>query len=148
MESVGPGRTAQGGTYCGNVVGTAAADVTLGIIAQGDALKTIEARGQVLMEGISRILTDAGVAHHVLGVPAMFGIALSEEEPTDYRAWSGSDNDLYERIIMALVRNGAVPDPDSREPWFVCAAHSEQDVEDTLNYFEDAVRAVRGSHKE
>jgi glutamate-1-semialdehyde 2,1-aminomutase len=143
MESVGPGRTAQGGTYCGNVVGTAAADVTLGIIAQGDALKTIEARGQVLMEGIGRILTDAGVAHHVLGVPAMFSIALSEEEPTDYRAWSDSDNDLYERITMALVHNGAVPDPDSREPWFLCAAHSEQDVEDTLNYFEDAVRAAR-----
>ncbi|MBL7062778.1 MAG: aspartate aminotransferase family protein [Anaerolineae bacterium] len=145
MDSVGPGRTAHGGTYCGNVAGTAAADATLEIIAQGDALKTIEARGQALMEGISRILTDAGVAHHILGVPSMFGIAFCEEEPTDYRTWSNSDNDLYEKIMMALVHNGAIPDPDGREPWFVCAAHSEQDVDDTLNYFEDAVKTVKES---
>ena len=144
MGSVGPGRTAHGGTYCGNVVGTAAADATLEIIAQDDALRTIATRGKALIEGISRILTDAGVAHHVLGVPAMFGIALCEEEPTDYRTWSRSDNDLYERIMLALVHNGAMPDPDGREPWFLCAALSEQDVEDTLNYFEDAVKEVLG----
>jgi glutamate-1-semialdehyde 2,1-aminomutase len=144
MSSVGPGRTAHGGTYCGNTVGTAAADATLEIIAQGQALKTIEARGQALTQGISRILTDAGLAHHILGVPAMFGIALCEEEPTDYRTWARGDSDLYERIMMALVRCGAVPDPDGREPWFLCAALSEQDVADTLNYFEDAVKAVLG----
>jgi glutamate-1-semialdehyde 2,1-aminomutase len=145
MSSVGPGRTAQGGTYCGNVVGTAAADATLEIIAQGEALKVIEARGKALIRGISRILTDAGVAHHILGLPTMFGIALCEEEPTDYRTWIKSDNALYEEIMMALVHRGAVPDPDGREPWFLCAALSEKDVEDTLNYLEDAVKAVKGS---
>lgn len=142
MASVGPGRTAHGGTYCGNVVGTSAADATLEIIAQGDALKTIEARGKALMAGIGRILTDAGLPHHVLGVPAMFGVALCQEEPTDYRTWAKSDNALYERIMMALVHRGAVPDPDGREPWFLCAALSQQDVDDTLNYFEDAVKEV------
>jgi glutamate-1-semialdehyde 2,1-aminomutase len=142
MSSVGPGRTAHGGTYCGNVVGTAAADATLAIIAQGQVLKTIEARGQALMAGISRVLGDAGIAHHLLGVPAMFGIVLSEEVPTDYRTWAKSDTALYEKIMMALVRHGAAPDPDGREPWFLCAALTEQDVADTLNYLEDAVREV------
>ncbi len=124
------------------MVGTAAADATLEIIAQGDALKTIEARGKALMQGLSHILTDAGLAHHVLGVPAMFGIVLCQEEPTDYRTWFNSDNHLYEEIVMALVHRGVVPDPDGREPWFVCAAHSQQDVDDTLSYFESAVKEV------
>jgi glutamate-1-semialdehyde 2,1-aminomutase len=144
MDSVGPGRTAQGGTYCGNVVGTAAADATLEIIAQGKVLKTIEARGKALMKGISRILGDAGVAHHVLGPPAMFGIALCEEEPIDHRTWAKSDNALYEEIVTALIRSGAMPDADGCEPWFLCAALSEKDVGDTLNYFEDAVKAAKG----
>jgi glutamate-1-semialdehyde 2,1-aminomutase len=143
MDSVGPGRTAHGGTYCGNVVGTAAADATLEIIAQGEVLKTVEARGKALMEGIGRALTDAGVAHHVLGVPAMFGIALGEEEPTDYRAWAESDTALYEELMMTLVRKGALPEPDGREPWFICAALSEKDVEDTLSYFDDALKAIK-----
>ncbi|MCR4406479.1 MAG: aspartate aminotransferase family protein [Anaerolineae bacterium] len=147
MNSVGPGRTAHGGTYCGNVVGTAAADATLEIIAQGHVLKTIEARGKALMKGIHGILTDADITHHILGVPSMFGIAFCEEEPTDYRSWSKADSDLYERIAMALVHRGAVPDPDGREPWFLCAALSEKDVDDTLNYFEDAVKEVMAAQK-
>jgi glutamate-1-semialdehyde 2,1-aminomutase len=145
MNSVGPGRTAQGGTYCGNVVGTAAADATLEIIAQGEALRTIELRGKALMQGLSQILTDAGLAHQMLGVPAMFGIAFCEDKPVDYRSWDVGDSALYERMMMALVRNGAMPDPDGREPWFLCAALSEQDVADTLTYFEDAVKeTLRG----
>jgi glutamate-1-semialdehyde 2,1-aminomutase len=72
----------------------------------------------------------------------MFGIALCEEEPTDYRAWGETDTALYEELMMALVHKGALPEPDGREPWFLCAALSEKDVEDTLNYFEDALKAV------
>jgi len=143
MESVGPGRTAQGGTYCGNVVGTAAADAVLDILQDRNIYETMEKRGKRLQEGLSRILTDAAIPHHIMGPPAMFGIALCEEEPTDYRAWAESDNALYEEIMMALIERGAMPDPDGREPWFFSYAHSEQDVDDTLNYFEDAVRAVK-----
>jgi len=144
MSSLGPGRTAHGGTYAGNVVGTAAADATLEIIAKGEALKTIEARGKALMKGIHGILTDADLPHQFLGVPTMFGISFGEDKPTDYRTWAKTDTALYEEIMMHLVHNGAVPDPDGREPWFLCAALSEKDVEDTLNYFEDAVRQVKG----
>jgi glutamate-1-semialdehyde 2,1-aminomutase len=115
----------------------------LEIIAEGKALKTLEARGEVLMMGISRILTDAGLPHHMLGVPAMFGFALCEKEPTDYRTWNEGDEPMYERIMMGLIHRGAVPDPDGREPWFLCTALSESDVEDTLNYFEDAVRDAK-----
>jgi glutamate-1-semialdehyde 2,1-aminomutase len=140
MASVGPGRTAHGGTYTGNVVGTAAADATLEIIAKGEALKTIEERGKALMKGISGILTDADLPHHILGLPPMFGLVFSPDKPTDYRSWAQSDTDLYETIMMGMVRRGAIPEPDGREPWFLCAALSKTDVEDTLNYFEDSVK--------
>ena len=143
MASVGPGRTAHGGTYCGNVVGTAAADATLEIIAQGKALKAVEARGKALMKGIHGILTDADIVHHILGVPSMFGIAFCEEKPTDYRTWINTDADLYDGIMTAMIEKGAMPEPDGREPWFLCAALSEKDVEDTLNYFEDAVKQMQ-----
>jgi glutamate-1-semialdehyde 2,1-aminomutase len=145
MDSVGPGRTSHGGTYCGNTVGTAAADATLEIIAQGEALKTVDARGSALMEGIGEILTDAGFAHKILGPPSMFGITFGEEEPTDFRSWLKLDHDLYTAIMSALIRNGAMPDPDGGEPWFLCAALTEKDVGDTLNYFAEAVQEVKGS---
>ncbi len=37
-----------------------------------------------------------------------------------------------------------MPDPDSREPWFLCRAHSEQDIADTLEGFEAAVHEALG----
>jgi glutamate-1-semialdehyde 2,1-aminomutase len=143
MGSVGPGRTAHGGTYCGNVVGTAAADATLEIIAAGKALRTVEARGKVLMEGIGSILTDAGYAHHIVGLPTMFGIVFSETVPADFRAWMKADHELYTAIMSAVVRRGAMPDPDGGEPWFLCEALSEKDVADTLSFFEDAVKEIK-----
>jgi glutamate-1-semialdehyde 2,1-aminomutase len=119
MNSVGPGRTAHGGTYCGNIVGTAAADATLEIIAQGQALQTV-------------------------GHPSMFGISFSEEEPVDFRAWMRTDHDMYTSIMSALIERGAMPDPDGGEPWFLCAALSEQDVGDTLQFFAEAVQEAKG----
>ena len=143
MASVGPGRTAHGGTYCGNTAGTAAADATLELIAEGGVLDTVEARGKVLMDGIHTILTDAGIAHHVFGPPSMFGITFGEKKATDFRSWLKLDHAMYESIMMALLRRGAMPDPDGGEPWFLCASLSEKDVEDTLNWFEDAVKEVK-----
>jgi glutamate-1-semialdehyde aminotransferase len=32
---------------------------------------------------------------------------------------------------------------DGAEPWFLCAALSEKDVADTLNFFADAVKEVK-----
>jgi hypothetical protein len=35
-----------------------------------------------------------------------------------------------------------MPEVDGAEPWFLCAALSEEDVEATLNYFAEAVKEV------
>ena len=45
--------------------------------------------------------------------------------------------------MMGLFERGAMPEPDAGEPWFLCAALSEKDVGDTLNYFEDSVKEVK-----
>jgi glutamate-1-semialdehyde aminotransferase len=35
-----------------------------------------------------------------------------------------------------------MPEPDNREPWFLCYEHSEADIDETLNIFYDSVKAV------
>jgi glutamate-1-semialdehyde 2,1-aminomutase len=140
MMGIGLGKSAQGGTYCGNVCGTAAADATLEILATGEPYKILEARGKALVDGITSILNAAGVPHHITGIPLMFGIAFSEEKPIDARGWTQADGDLYEAISLGLIERGALPCPDDGEPWFLSAALSEQDVADTLTWFEEALK--------
>ena len=144
MMTIEPGSLAHGGTYSGNVVGAAAADATLEILENEPVLETINQRGKMLMIGIGEILTEAGIPHVVTGVPSMFGIFLGkDQEPKDFRDYLAGDGELYEEIGMELIRNGVQPDADGREPWFLCYSLSEQDVNETLNIFNDAVKEAK-----
>jgi glutamate-1-semialdehyde 2,1-aminomutase len=81
MDIIAPGQVAHGGTFCGNVVGTAAAAATLEILETTPALDTIHTRGARLRAGMGEVFTEAGVPHVFTGHPAMFGFML--EPKTD-----------------------------------------------------------------
>ena len=146
MGTIEPGRVAVGGTYCGNAVGAAAARATLDILAETDTLAQIHAKGTRLMQGLSEVLTEAGLEHEITGQPAMFGITLEpKERPVrDYRNTLASNSDLYEKIILALRPRGVEVEPDWREPFFLCGALTDADVDATLNAANDAIKEVKG----
>lgn len=144
MMTIEPGKMAHGGTYSGNVVGTSAAEATLKTLTTQPVFKTIEKRGQILMNGIDDILTEADIPHVITGVPSMFGILLgTNQEPYDFRDYLSGDGELYEKIAMEIIKNGIQPDADGREPWFLCYSLSEADVNETLNVFNDAVKRIK-----
>jgi glutamate-1-semialdehyde 2,1-aminomutase len=144
MGIIEDGGVSHGGTYTGNAVGVAAADATLEILETQPIIESINQRGQELMDGIGEILTAADIPHYVTGLPPMFGLLLGvTEEPVDFRAYAAGDDDLYERIAMALITRGVMPDGDGREPWFLCYRHDEQVIADTLTVFEDAVNDAK-----
>jgi len=143
MAVIGNG-VAHGGTYTGNVVGAAAADATLEILENEPIIETIFQRGQKLMDGVGEILTRHSVPHYITGLPPMFSAILGvDEEPTDFRAYCAGDSALYERLVMALIERGVMPDSDGREPWFLCYSHGEQEIAETLTAVEEAVREVK-----
>ena len=139
VMSVLPDRVSHGGTYAGNRVAAAAAVATLSILRDGTVLEGIRQRGLSIQRGLDRILSERGLAHTFTGVPAMFGIMFTEEEVREYRDWVKTDHDLYDAIAVGMQARGAMPEPDSREPWFLCAAHDDADEARTLEAFEGAV---------
>ena len=147
MGVIGYGSVAHGGTYSGNAVGVAAADATLQILEEEPIIETIFRNGQKLMDGIDEILTRHDVPHCMTGLPPILSFVLgTDEQPTDFRAYCAGDDVLYEKLAMALIDRGVMPDSDGREPWFLCYEHGEQVIADTLTAFEEAVQVVkRGS---
>jgi glutamate-1-semialdehyde 2,1-aminomutase len=144
MMTVEPGAMAHGGTYSGNVVGAVAGIATLECLDTEPIIETINNRGNALMSGIGEILTEADVPHVVIGAPSMFGVILgTDQEPHDFRDYFKGDGELYENLAYELIHRGVQPDGDAREPWFLCAALSEADVAETLNIFNDSVKAVK-----
>lgn len=142
MQMIGRG-VAQGGTFNNNRPGVAAAFATLSKLRQAPVLADLAAKGRRLMQGIETIFAQAEIPAAMSGYPAMFSFAIGIEKPTDQRSWSESDKDYYLRLMDELIENGVMPDHDPREPWFLCHAHTEQDLDETLEKFQDAVRVVK-----
>jgi len=73
----------------------------------------------------------------------MFGIMFTEQAPNEYRDWANSDHDLYDAVAMGMHARGAMPEPDSREPWFFCEAHAREDIVDrVVTIFSDSLDAA------
>jgi len=73
----------------------------------------------------------------------MFGIMFTEQAPNEYRDWANSDHDLYDAVAMGMHARGAMPEPDSREPWFICEAHAREDIVDrVVTIFSDSLDAA------
>jgi glutamate-1-semialdehyde 2,1-aminomutase len=96
------------------------------------------------MEGIERVLADRGVEGKVIGHPAMFSIYIGEGDLRDFRDTSKHNEELYEEILFAMIRRGVMPCPDALEPWFVCAAHTDEDVATTLQVFDESLVEALG----
>ena len=139
VEGWRQGGIAQAGTYSGNGVAAAAAKATVEELATGEPLARVEKVGRALMEGLERILADRGVEGKITGHPSMFSIFLGSGETREFRDTSRHDGDLYEDICMRMIRKGVMPVPDALEPWFICAAHSDEDVATSLQAFEEAL---------
>jgi glutamate-1-semialdehyde 2,1-aminomutase len=138
MRKLGRG-VAHGGTYTAHSVSLAAADRTLQILEDTDALERIADYGTRLRRGMSGLLHARGIPHSFVGHPSMSGLYFAADPPRNYRAWKSSDYAFYDAMAQVLHDEGVLCEPDSREPWFVSAAHDDSCLADTLRAFEIAV---------
>src|SRR3984885_9342407 len=138
MRKIGRG-VAHGGTYTAHPVSLAAAEKTLEILDETDALEHIASYGTRLRTGMGPILKARGIAHSFVGHPSMSGLYFAHEPPRTYRDWKGSDYTFYDAAARVLHDERVLCDPDSREPWFISAAHDDPCLRDTLAAFEVAI---------
>ena len=142
MEIIGHG-VSQGGTYTNNKPGIAGAYATLKVMQNEPVMETINMRGARLMNGLEQIFKTKGIPVTFNGYPGMFSFAVGLESVTCQREWSGSDREYYLRLAEAAMERGVMPDYDAREPWFLCYSHTDEDIDRTLEVYEDVVASTR-----
>jgi glutamate-1-semialdehyde 2,1-aminomutase len=136
MDLVGSGQVMHGGTYNTQSVSMAATVATLEAIKTGIPHLTIEITGQALMDGLTKELSSAGVAHEIVGYPSVFNVRFDLKGPTDYRSAIKANRERYANFAFNLLENGIRILP--RGTWFLSSAHESTDIDKTLN----AVRKV------
>jgi glutamate-1-semialdehyde 2,1-aminomutase len=130
MDVIGfpPDGVVHGGTYSGNLIAMSAADACLTVLDETDALATVDGVGARVRDTLGEVFTEAGLEHRFAGPAAMFGVHFASEVPQNYRDWRATKSELYAQFARNLIHEGLMLEPDSREPWFICEAHTEVDL--------------------
>ncbi len=142
MDVIGGGSVTHAGTFGANGVSMAAANAVLDILAESEVLQDLAKRGMRLKNGIDQILTDAGVTHQMCGHPNIQGFLITDRKVEEVRDLAYSNDNMYETIMNNMYNRGVWVENDPREPWFLCASHTDDIINETLNIFQDSVKAT------
>jgi glutamate-1-semialdehyde 2,1-aminomutase len=144
MEQLAPlGPVYQAGTLSGNPLAMAAGAATLKrlLADDGAAYRTLEALGARLEDGIRKAFDVAGAPWQVVRQGSILWMSLQPgEAPTSYECIAPEAADRYARLHRGLLDRGIYLAPSAYEVMFVSLAHSEDDIDQTVAAFHEAVR--------
>lgn len=143
MEKVAPeGPIYQAGTLSGNPLSMVAGLATIRELLSLDPYQELERLTRKLTDGISKILSDKGIAHRINQIASMFTVFFTDREVYDYESAKSSNTELFGRFFRALLKEGVLIPPSQFEAWFLSTAHQEEDIDLALERIDRAIRSL------
>jgi glutamate-1-semialdehyde 2,1-aminomutase len=139
MDALAPeGPVYQAGTLSGNPLATAAG---LAVLAELDdaSYAELERLAARLTDGLAKVFADAGVDAQVPRAWTLAGLFFSAAPVRDYDGARATDAERYAAFFHALLDEGVFLAPSAFESIFPSLAHTEADIDRTLDA---AARAV------
>lgn len=134
MEMVAPsGSVYQAGTLSGNPVVMRAGMETLRILSQSEIYTQLEALSSQLALGITAAGKERGIGLQVSRVGSILSTFFTAEPVIDYETACRADTGLYARFFHQMLSQGIYLPPSQFEACFVSAAHTQSDIEATIN---------------
>ncbi|MBI1298150.1 aminotransferase class III-fold pyridoxal phosphate-dependent enzyme [bacterium] len=132
------------GTFNSNVISMAASAAALKELEKdnGAIYDRLEETGADLMGGIQEIVGRLGLPVLVQGVPTAFHMSFTELSAIhDYRDYAiHCDKARYDKFTFEMLKRGVRL--IGRGIWYISAAHTPEQIAQTLTAVEDSLRAV------
>ncbi|MET0013457.1 MAG: glutamate-1-semialdehyde 2,1-aminomutase [Sedimenticola sp.] len=134
MQKIAPlGPVYQAGTLSGNPVAMTAGLTTLELISEPGFFEALTEKTTRLVSGLTAQARAAGVPVTSNQVGGMFGIFFTEaDQVTDFAQSTACHQDQFKAFFHAMLRHGVYMAPSAFEAGFVSAAHSDEDLEATI----------------
>ena len=132
----------QAGTFNGNAIACAAGLATLAELRKPGTYAKLFGTGTRLRDGLAAAVLKHGVAAQVSGEPPVFDIFFTDHPIVDYRATLTADRERIKRFNAELLRRGVVK---AVNKIYVSLAHTDEDVDETLEVFDQALAVIAES---
>jgi glutamate-1-semialdehyde 2,1-aminomutase len=144
MQLVAPaGPVYQAGTLSGNPLATAAGGAVLGYLEDHPEIYDhLERLGDLLDEGVGRIISSQGYPLTWNRVGAMASLFFTEGPVSDWPSASAGDLERFANFFHGMLDEGIYLAPSPYEALFLSAAHSEADVSRTIEAMERVLARV------
>ncbi len=140
MEPVARDEVLHAGTYNANVVAMSAALATLDELDKPGTYDQLERVSDKLARGIREIFARAEIPVQVQRVASLFQLYFSPKPIREYRdAAQYADLAMFRKFQLALRKRGVLVYPNGLGRWFLSTAHTNADIEATLNAVEDSI---------
>lgn len=134
MEQVAPlGKVYQAGTLSGNPIATSAGIKTIEILMREPEIYTRIEENAAKLARAFRIRADKqGIALHVNQIGSLLSAFFTDQEVRDYQGALSSDTEAYADYFGYMLEHGIYVAPSQFEAMFVSGAHSDEDIEKTI----------------
>ncbi len=136
-------------TYAAHPVGMVAGLAMLEYAKEHDVYDKLERLGNELRSGLSDILTDRAPEYSVLGRDSMFKVVFGgsrfaeRDRPIDGADIEAADGERWERLFRpAMKEEGIMLTANQQEAQFLSGAHTESDVQETLEAYDRVLAEI------
>lgn len=131
------------GTYNGNPVVLAAVLATIRALSEPGVYPAFEDGGRRLADGMRKGLDRYGVTAAVNQVGPVVQVLPGADRCDTFTQFLTGDQQWYDAVTVELLRRGVFALPGGR--WYLSTAHTQADVDTTVQAFDEAVVATVAS---
>lgn len=145
MQHLSPlGKVYQAGTFSGNPLSVSTGYAVLQTLHKNQ--DEIYPKLERNCEELNKVLVDLTSTYHieaqVNNIASMFQIFFASNQITDYVTAKSSDTKKFSIYFRELLKQGIFIPPSQFETCFLSTAHSKDDLESTIEAFDNALRKV------
>ena len=133
MDTVSPvGPVYQAGTLSGNPLAMACGIATLKQLRDDNPYERLEITTMRLCDALSRAAQAAGIEHSIGQVGSMFTLFFNPERVVSFTQSEKNDTERFAKYFWGMIDRGVYLPCSQFEANFVSAAHSEEDINQTI----------------
>jgi glutamate-1-semialdehyde 2,1-aminomutase len=140
MDHFAPlGPVYQAGTLSGNPLAMAAGIASLTLLKHESPYNRLNNFGNTLAQGFREIANDKGIPLQVPQTGSMYCLYFSDNPVTNFDHAIDSKHESFKSVFHKMLEKGVYLPPSSYETCFISAAHTDDDLDKTLDAFKSSI---------